>query len=226
MTIAQVSNSATLLCITDCHNVRASQTHGPTMLHLQSLQHPVVSASDLSLADGDVVALSGSSGSGKSVFLRCLADLLPANQQMTLNGVPHTAMSAHAWRGRVMYVPAESAWWSNQVQDHFPEYLTVPFSSVGLTEDLLWQDPSRLSSGQRQRLALLRALARNPSVLLLDEPTANLDEKTAEQVEATLQHWAGKGVAILFASHDARQRKRLASRLWRVQNGTVEEQAW
>lgn len=196
------------------------------MFHIEQLQHPVIRASDLRIGPGERVALSGSSGTGKSVCLRCLADLLPCEASLTLDGQHHRDMPAHVWRRQVMYMPAEPAWWSNRVADHFPEQLRLPFSRLGLSEDLLEQDPLRLSSGQRQRLALLRTLAREPRVLLLDEPTANLDDDNARKVEALLEEWSSAGGMLLFTSHDARQRKRLAGKLWRILDHEVVEQAW
>lgn len=196
------------------------------MFRIESLQHPVVRASNLAIDHGQRVALSGSSGTGKSVFLQCLADLMPCESRLSLDDALHTSMSAHEWRRRVMYMPAEPAWWSKRVADHFPEQLRQPFSRLGLQEDLLEKDPLKLSSGQRQRLALLRALAREPAVLLLDEPTANLDEDNALRVEALLEDWSKAGGILLFTSHDPRQRKRLAQRLWRIIDGEIQEQEW
>ena len=196
------------------------------MFRIDSVQHPVVHAQSLSIAPGERVALSGSSGTGKSVFLQCLADLIPCDAQLDLDEQAHTSMPAHRWRQQVMYMPAEPAWWSKRVADHFPEQLRQPFSRLGLQEDLLERDPLRLSSGQRQRLALLRVLAREPKVMLLDEPTANLDEDNALKVEATLADWCDQGGILLFTSHDPRQRKRLGQRLWRILEGEVKEQPW
>lgn len=196
------------------------------MLQIDSLQHPVIRADNLTIAAGERVALAGSSGTGKSVFLQCLADLIPSQLTVSLDGVAHTDVKGHQWRQWLMYMPAEPAWWTKRVADHFPEQLRVPFSQLGLQEDLLERDPLRLSSGQRQRLALLRVLAREPRIMLLDEPTANLDEDNAQRVEAAIEKWCDKGGTVLFTSHDPRQRKRLGQRLWQIDDGAVQEHEW
>ncbi|WBF19286.1 ATP-binding cassette domain-containing protein [Halomonas elongata] len=90
---------------------------------------------------------------------------------------------------------------------------------------------SRLSSGEKQRLALLRAVAREPEALLLDEPTANLDEATIRRVEAWLvERIRARGWPTLWVAHDTGQIARVADRHWCIRDGQLvaeeEASAW
>ena len=80
---------------------------------------------------------------------------------------------------------------------------------------------AHLSSGERQRLALLRALALGPHALLLDEPTASLDAEATAAVEALIDRHLSDRMAVLLVSHDPRQLTRLAARRYRVVDGVV-----
>lgn len=163
---------------------------------------------DFSIAAGACLALSGPSGSGKSLLLRALADLDPHEGEVLLDGEAQSSMSGPAWRRRVGYLPTESAWWAPLVGGHFPG--DVP-AELGFEPDVAGWEVARLSSGERQRLALLRLLAREPEGLLLDEPTANLDGESAQRVEALLERYrAEHDAAVLWVSHDAEQRARVA----------------
>lgn len=188
---------------------------GMPIMHLQ--------AAGLSLQPGDCVSLAGASGTGKSLFLRALADLLPHEGRLLLDGVDCADLPATDWRRQVMLVPPEAAWWAARVADHFPDgRLPTAASRLNLPGDIGARDPASLSSGESQRLAFLRALARRPRVLLLDEPTANLDADNARHLEAVLCEWlAGGGMAVLV-SHDETQRQRLCNRHWQIRDNRVE----
>ena len=93
---------------------------------------------------------------------------------------------------------------------------------MGFGQDVLDWEVQRLSSGERQRLALARALAYAPSALLLDEPSANLDGPNTERIEALVRHWrAHTGGCALWVSHDAEQRARVASASYPIHAGTL-----
>lgn len=196
-----------------------------TLLDIRALEHPVIAAANLSVAAGERICLSAPSGAGKSVFLQCLADLLPHTGEVLFEGQSRAGIVAHQWRRLVCYVAAESAWWAPRVIDHFPDQCAPPLSQLQLDNSLLERAPAQLSSGQRQRLSLLRALARQPRVLMLDEPTANLDENNTDAVEALLQAWSEDGNALIFTSHNVQQQMRLATRRWVIRHGQVEESA-
>lgn len=174
-------------------------------------------AVDLSIADGDCLALSGPSGVGKTLLLRAIADLDPNEGEAWVDGTPRSAMSGPAWRRRVVYLPAESGWWDERLRAHFPGRRVPYLDDLGLPRALLSRPVSRLSSGERQRFALARALAVAPRVLLLDEPTSALDPANTRRVEQLLARLrAERGLALLWVSHDARQARRVSDRQLRL----------
>jgi len=175
------------------------------------------------VAAGSCTALWGPSGSGKSLLLRALADLDPHDGEVRVDGTAQSAMSGPEWRRRVGYLPTESRWWAPSVGDHFPPESTASFASLGFEPDVLAWQVDRLSSGERQRLALLRLLARQPEALLLDEPTANLDSESGARVEALVNEYrASHNAAVLWVGHDREQRARIATAQLRIDAGKIE----
>ncbi|MDP9045424.1 MAG: ATP-binding cassette domain-containing protein, partial [Pseudomonadota bacterium] len=148
----------------------------PALLQVQALRSDHGGPFDFELHAGECLAIVGRSGSGKSVLLRLVADLDPHAGQVALDGRPCAEFSAPQWRRRVVYQAAEPAWWAATASAHFsPAGLTAArplLAALGLADELLESDITRLSTGERQRLALARSLACDPCVLLLDEPTA------------------------------------------------------
>lgn len=182
-------------------------------------------AVDLQAQRGECICILGKSGSGKSVLLRLVADLDPGEGTVLLGGVDRNSGSGPAWRRRVVYQAAEPAWWGATVAEHFPEdthgLLKGWLVDVGLPGDILQGDIARLSTGERQRLALLRSLARKPEVLLLDEPTASLDLATTLMVEALLSRELAAGLVILMVTHSAEQAQRIGRRCFDMAEGRL-----
>lgn len=195
-------------------------------LQVQDLRSPHGGPFDLALADGECVAVVGRSGSGKTVLLRMIADLDPHEGEVLLEGRARSAWSGPDWRRRVVYQPAEPAWWAPTARAHFPAAAQAPaealLASLGLAASRLDVDVARLSTGERQRLALARSLAAEPRVLLLDEPTAALDEASAAAVEAVLADRLRAGLAIVLVTHAAAQAGRLARRVLAVSGGRLQ----
>jgi ABC-type iron transport system FetAB ATPase subunit len=185
-------------------------------------------AVDLQAQRGECICILGKSGSGKSVLLRLVADLDAGEGTVLLDGVDRNAGSGPAWRRRVIYQAAEPAWWGATVAEHFPddmrEVLVGWLADVGLPGDILQADIARLSTGERQRLALLRSLARKPGVLLLDEPTASLDQATTLAVEALLLRQLEAGLAILMVTHSVEQAQRIGHRRFEMAEGRLQLQ--
>ena len=172
---------------------------------------------------GEVVCLSGPSGSGKSRLLRAIADLEAHAGRIFLEDREQGAVPAHDWRRQAMMVPADSQWWFDEVGAHFsgaPEWPPV----LGLSREVLAWPVSRLSSGERQRLALMRALHYGPRALLLDEPTANLDEAMTQAVEGwLLEEIHTRQLPVIWVAHDTGQIRRVASRHYRIHGATLEQ---
>ncbi|MEJ2479444.1 MAG: ATP-binding cassette domain-containing protein [Acidihalobacter sp.] len=190
-------------------------------LDVVRLSGSVFHDASLSLAAGECVALAGPSGSGKTVLLRAIADLDPNEGDVLLDGEPRGRFPPADWRRALALVPAEPAWWGVRVGEHFPEGSEPDLSVLGLPADALDWEVARCSSGERQRLALLRALTLEPQVLLLDEPTANLDAQSRARVEDLVGRFCGQGGAVLWVTHDPEQALRVAGRRLELANGEL-----
>lgn len=159
------------------------------------------------------------------MLLRAMADLIPHQGELYLNDIPCSSMRPSEWRKRVAYASAESAWWQDQVVDH---YINPPkdtlLASMGFERDVLNWSVSRLSSGEKQRLGLIRSLLNDPEVLLLDEPTASLDTENIQRVEALITTWQEQNRSVVvWVSHTKAQIERVANRLWQLENQHITE---
>jgi ABC-type iron transport system FetAB ATPase subunit len=196
------------------------------MLSVRDLASAVLGPVSLEVAAGECVAVRGASGAGKSLLLRAIADLDPNEGDVALNGVTRNDMPAHAWRRQVALVPAESGWWADIVGEHF---IAAPpdmglLEALGLAAEALDWTVARLSSGEKHRLAILRALSLRPKALLLDEPSASLDETSTERLEAVLQEQSAQGIPVLLVTHDAAQAGRLGARVITMAGGRIADQ--
>jgi len=184
-------------------------------------QLAVLRGVNLTLSAGESVALTGESGSGKSTLLHLIAGLDSADSgQILLNGEPISAMSDSA----------RAAMRRNRLGLVFQQFNLIPSlpvadnlafqARIAGRHDAAWQSelverlglsalldryPEQLSGGQQQRVAIGRALAIKPLVLLADEPTGNLDEKTADEVLKLARDLVAQtGCAFLMVTHSAR----------------------
>ncbi len=179
---------------------------------------------DLTIEDGETVSLSGSSGAGKSLLLRALADLDPHDGEVCLDGQLCQVFPAPEWRRQVALLPAESQWWHDTVGEHFQGSLAPEiWTALGFESQVKSWSITRLSSGEKQRLAILRLLQNKPKVLLLDEPTANLDPENSQRVETLfLNYQREQAAAILWITHSFKQGRRLGGRHYQLENGRLE----
>jgi ABC-type sugar transport system ATPase subunit len=180
---------------------------------------------DMTVEQGEVVALIGPTGSGKTTFLR-LIDLLeePTEGDVIIDGVKVTGLSERERlkiRRKIAMVFQKPVMFRANVRENVSYGLKIrgetgidkkvleAISAVGL-EGYEPRDANTLSGGEMQRIALARALVLEPDVLLLDEPTANLDPKTAASVDMLISRFEG---TIIMATHNMLQARRLADRI-------------
>lgn len=193
------------------------------MLRVESLEVYGLAPVSFKVAGGECLAVQGPSGSGKTVLLRALADLDPASGQIFLDETERNTLSGPQWRKRVRYAAAEPGWWGETPREHFAhsEGLEKLVTQLGLKSAQLDQSVSQLSTGERQRMALARAVVDRPSVLLLDEPTGALDAKATAQAERLIKRLLKTGNVVILVSHDPKQVSRIADRKLTIRGGKV-----
>jgi ABC-type lipoprotein export system ATPase subunit len=195
-------------------------------LRIEGLRGALAGPFDLAIAPGEVLVVSGPSGAGKSLLLRMIADLDPNVGNATLAGHVRGQTPAPHWRRLCPYVGAESGWWAPTVAAHFPpercETGRELATRLGLGPDQFEAAPGRLSTGERQRLALVRALVLASPALLADEPTGNLDPAATLAAEALLRERLAQGLALLLVTHDVAQAQRLGARRLKMTAGRLE----
>lgn len=195
------------------------------MLRIRALTRLSMGPFDFEVADGVCLAITGPSGAGKSVLLRAIADLDPNDGFACTAHLERESVPAPKWRSAVALLPAESGWWADDVAAHFrdPKAIVPLLELVGLDPAAIGWQVARLSTGERHRLALLRALEQGPEVLLLDEPTTMLDSGTTRLVEALLKARMACGLSIVMVTHDPGQPERIAERVMWLKNGRLSE---
>jgi ABC-type iron transport system FetAB ATPase subunit len=203
-----------------------NRTKDMPRLRVRELQSDHAGPFSLDVAPGECVAILGPSGSGKSVFLRMIADLDPNTGEVRLDGQLRETWDAPHWRRRVVYQAAEPAWWEATAGAHFSDLEKQDVSAclprLGLDANMLDKDITRLSTGERQRLALARSLACRPWVLLLDEPTSSLDQASTLLVEEVLRDCSQSGLSIVIVTHSKEQADRISDRMFRMHDKTLE----
>jgi lipoprotein-releasing system ATP-binding protein len=212
------------------------------VFHQGGVELTVLNGVDLALRPGELVALVGPSGAGKSTLLH-VAGLLerPDGGEIQIDGEPCGSLSDE----RRTLLRRATLGFVYQFHHLLPEFsalenLMIPqmiagvargaardkaaelLRRVGLGERLSHR-PARLSGGEQQRVAIVRALANDPKVLLADEPTGNLDHATAEGVMGTLiEVTRATGLAVLIATHNLELARRL-DRMVALEEGQLRE---
>ena len=174
----------------------------------------------LSVHAGERIALVGANGSGKSTLLRVLHGLIPPSGGQLHRSTAHTHQAMLFQRPHMLRVAL--ALWQRGTRGPVAKTRALQaLEQVGLSP-LAQRNARTLSGGQQQRLAMARAWALQPDVLLLDEPTASLDPTAKREVEALVATFAAQpGMTLLFSSHNLGQVKRLASRVLYLEQGRV-----
>ncbi|MGA8163535.1 MAG: ATP-binding cassette domain-containing protein [Waddliaceae bacterium] len=177
---------------------------------------------NLSVNKGQCVGIFGASGSGKTLLLRALADLDPHEGNVYLNDRECRDVPPHEWRKHIGMIPAEFLWWYDTVGEHFSSIDEQWLAFLGFSRDVIDWHVNRLSMGERSRLGLLRTLANHPQALLLDEPTANLDEKNTRKVEELIKSYQQEHpIPIVWVSHSEEQQRRMSDAAFELLNGML-----
>ncbi len=209
---------------------------------------PVISIKDLLVTQGEnftlsierldlqprrIYALTGPNGAGKSTLLRTMALLtLPQRGTVRIHGAGSASLAR--LRRKVTLVEQSPYLLEGSVYDNLAFGLKLrgigrqekkgrikaTLEMVGL-DGFERRKTSDLSGGEMQRVALARALVLQPELLLLDEPTANIDSESLQAFEALLSKLPGYGVTVVFATHDLSQPERLGSEILRIENGRL-----
>jgi ABC-type iron transport system FetAB ATPase subunit len=181
------------------------------MLSMQNINIPGLEPISFNVGEGECVGISGDSGCGKTRLLRAIADMDTCDGKVCVDELCQLAVVGHEWRKMVCLLPAESQWWFDTVEPHFSD-TDVRLASLGFETGVMQWQLARCSSGEKQRLAILRLLANKPRVLLLDEPTANLDAENTSKVETLIADYlADNNAMAIWVSHNHAQLRRVST---------------
>ncbi len=182
------------------------------------------------ITPGEAIALWGANGAGKTTVIRSLLGLLSAEGELKVNGFDAQKQGKKA-RAAIGYVPQELAFYDDlsardtlrfyaSIKGASPKRVDLVLEEVGLVEHG-HKNVSALSGGMKQRLALASALLANPPLLILDEPTSNLDTAARDDFIKLLQFQKEQGKTLLFTSHRLEDVEMLASRVLVLENGKL-----
>lgn len=195
---------------------------------------------DVSINPGDRIGIVGDSGSGKTTLLRSLA-MLDAQSvgQIEFQGQLIADPDIPAYRRRVLYVAQQAGFVDANVRDNLAlafQFVSTQnrldesqavawLAQLGRDASMLEQSARDLSGGERQLVALVRALLVDPTILLLDEPTSAMDAGLTEELEAFIMRWTNENSERAFSwiSHDQEQLRRVTNRQLRIKDGCVSE---
>ena len=200
----------------------------------------------LEIHKGDIVAIIGPSGTGKSTLLRCLNYLTVPSEgkirigECTVDAKSHTKEEVYALRRKSSMVFQQFNLFKNKTAlENVMEALTkvqkMPkaeaeeiskhlLEQVGMGDRMDFY-PSKLSGGQQQRVGIARALAVNPEVILFDEPTSALDPEWVKEVLATIQEVAKEGRTMLIVTHEISFARQGANRILFMEEGKIQVDA-
>ena len=190
---------------------------------------------NLQLAAGETLAVIGPSGSGKSSLLRCINRLEESEPgKIRLDGMPIHDMPVTELRARVGLIFQKTAALDGSVADNIAygpalqgralsrARIMELMAAASLDADLIDKPATELSGGQEQRLAIARALALEPALLLLDEPTSSLDPIATARVEEALLRWRTEtGGTMIWVSHAIDQARRIGTRALLLDAGRI-----
>jgi putative ABC transport system ATP-binding protein len=180
----------------------------------------------------DFISVVGPSGSGKSTFFRLCSQLVsPTNGNIFYKNIPYTKYGPIEWRRKIAYCFQTPSLFGDTVMDNlkFPFFIRNKKLDLSMIKELLKnfkmsseylsRSIDNLSGGEKQRIALIRALIFNPEILLLDEVTSALDEKNTLIVEDVIKSLNDSGTTILWITHNSEQSKKYANKILSIENG-------
>jgi putative ABC transport system ATP-binding protein len=195
---------------------------------------PVLNGINLDIKKGEIISLVGPSGSGKSTLLRCLNRLIELDEgSIIFDKKDFKLFQPAEIRRSLILVQQESVMFEGSVIDNIGfgprlignndiKHLIKCMKDAGLSDDFANKNAEKLSGGEKKRVALARALALKPSVLLLDEPTAGVDPKNMSKVENTIVNFSKNlGLTVVWVTHDVSQAKRVSNRIANLKDGKV-----
>jgi iron complex transport system ATP-binding protein len=204
---------------------------------------PVLSGVSLTVGDGEFVALCGPNGAGKSTLLRLISGALaPSNGKVALGGTPVANLPVRELARVLAVVPQETRFQFPYTVEEVIRMGRTPYlgywgfegdADIEATEraladvrmeSLRHRMMFQLSGGEKQRAIVGRALAQEPELLLLDEPTQNLDPRHAAEIFEILRRIHQGGISVLVVTHDLNLAARYADRMILLNNGSVEVQ--
>jgi len=189
----------------------------------------------LNIPKGSIVALIGPSGSGKTTLLRCINRLIEIdNGSIIYNNQNISNIHPITLRKEIGFVHQDSVMLPGTVYDNISyglqlqnivndELIKSSMKHAGIDEKYLTQDASTLSGGEKKRVALARAIALKPTILLLDEPTSGVDPKNIKTVEQNIISFTKTLVlTVLWVTHNIEQAKRVATHIANLKDGYIQ----
>ena len=183
-------------------------------------QKLIINDLDIALTGGECTLLTGNNGSGKSTLLRILSGLIKPDTATINNGLQSLSWkkARKLLRKQVMYLYQEPYMFDGSVRRNLLYAVSGANAKQRVNQALQWADLEHradteakcLSGGEKQRVALAQAWLKQPLVLLLDEPTANMDDYSRRITEDLLLSFKNNGTALLIASHDPKHFYRVA----------------
>ncbi len=205
--------------------------------------HQVLSDISFDIEKGEFITMVGRSGCGKTTLLKLINALVtPEKGKIVVNGEYISLYDKVALRRKIGYVIQSIALFPHKtIEDNIAYVPSITndgdwnkinktekcrklLNMVGLEDNLLKRYPRTLSGGQKQRVGIARALASNPSIILMDEPFGAVDEITREQLqEQLLKIHEERGVTIVFVTHDIAEALKLGTRVMVLEDGRIEQ---
>jgi signal transduction histidine kinase/ABC-type branched-subunit amino acid transport system ATPase component/GAF domain-containing protein len=228
--------------VTELSPSRSDAAPAPPLLAVRGVRvsyGPLQALADVSLdiRAGEIVALAGENGAGKTTLVRCIGgDIMPAGGEILLDGAPLSPAPSVTGRHGISVVWQDLALCDNldiaanlmlgrERRRHMASEVKLHteasrlLDSLGISLPATTRDVRSLSGGQRQLVAVARALASRPRLLLLDEPTASLGVAMSRQVEELIAGLRTQGTSVLLACHDIDLMMRLADRIVVLRHG-------